>query len=756
VPASSNAIRKPGLPAESAPSVWVYNPWLDLIVGCGAWSAPLLLLAYYASRSSALGWSIGFYGLALLFNYPHYMATIYRAYHTAGDFQKYRIFTVHITGLVVLTLILSHFWFSAIPWIFTLYLIWSPWHYSGQNYGLFMMFARRGGATPSTAGRRALYSAFLISYLILFLSFMTGPSNDPLFISPGIPERISYFAVLLLGVAFVACSIYGWSELAKQSGWRRLLPAVTLFSTQCLWFLLPTVLSIAEGLRLPQSRYSSGVFAVMHSAQYIWITSYYARREAGAKGGGWRPFAYFAVLVAGGIALFVPGPWLASRLFHRDFGASFLIFTALVNIHHFILDGAIWKLRDSRVATLLLNSKERLSDAASVAGSRWGSRLRWVVGNSRPARALRIASAIVLLAWGSIDQVHYYLALHQESLPDLERAAALDAYDSSLQTHLGLKELKEGKSQEAVRAWNQALRVNPANAAPRDALLNYLTQKNRFDDAYALTSESLRRSPKDVNLLVNHGILANQLGRGDEAIQSWKQAIALDGSQLAAYLYTAGELDREGKPESAIPYYVMFLNKVAQAGPGNRPPAHDLIAIVLRLAQCQIQVNHLDQAAKTYELAQKIAAAAGEIKLESVALIADAELAAGQGRTANALKLYQRALEIDRKLDDSRTTASDLYSYGLFLRDSGFSPRLAYACVLKAESLMGNAEEMSNANANKAGDAKDSPEFNSIVHAREDLEKKLAGQSTKLPAELRKNPDSALQEALALTPAAIH
>ena len=104
----------------------------------------------------------------------------------------------------------------------------------------------------------------------------------------------------------------------------------------------------------------------MHSAQYLWITSYYARREAGAKGaGGWRPFAYFAVLVAGGIALFVPGPWLASRLFHSDFAASFLIFTALVNIHHFILDGAIWKLRDNRIAALLLNSRERLSDADS-------------------------------------------------------------------------------------------------------------------------------------------------------------------------------------------------------------------------------------------------------------------------------------------------------------------------------------------------------------------------------------------------------
>ena len=372
-------------------------------------------------------------------------------------------------------------------------------------------------------------------------------------------------------------------------------------------------------------------------------------KPAGKATGGWRPFAYFGVLVAGGIALFVPGPWLASRLFHFDFGSSFLLFTALVNIHHFILDGAIWKLRDSRIAALLLNSPERLSQATVDAPSQWRSGIRWVIGSSRPARALRIAAAMILLSWGTVDQVRYYLALHQENAVDLQRAAALDAYDSSLQTHLGLSKLKEGKFEEAADAWNQALRANPANAAPRDALLHYLTKQNRFDEAYALTLQSLRYTPKDVNLLVNHGILANQLGHGEEAIQSWKQAIALDGSQVAAYLYTAGELDREGKAEAAIPYYMMFLDKVAQAGANNRPPAQTLIAIVLRLAQCQIQAKHLDRAEQTYQLAQKIAAQAGETKMESVASLAEAELEAGQGKTAQALPLYQHALELDQQ-----------------------------------------------------------------------------------------------------------
>ena len=283
----------PGISTPLRESPWLYNPWLDLLVGCGAWSAPLLLF-WYLSSSAALAWSATFYGLAIFFNYPHYMATLYRAYHTSEDFRKYRIFTVHITALILLTLILSHFWYRALPWLFTIYLTWSPWHYSGQNYGLFMMFARRAGAKPSENERQSLYSAFLCSYLILFLTFHTGASQDPLFISLGIPEKISLPIIATLAIAFIVFSTFGLSRLGQKVGWRGLLPSLTVFSTQFLWFLLPTGLTLAEGLRITQSRYSNGVLAVMHSAQYLWITSYYARREAKAgSGASWRAAGLF-------------------------------------------------------------------------------------------------------------------------------------------------------------------------------------------------------------------------------------------------------------------------------------------------------------------------------------------------------------------------------------------------------------------------------------------------------------------------------
>ena len=678
-------------PNPNQTALWIYNPWLDLIVGCGAWSLPLLLVSYLSLASSTRMWAVLFYALALFFNYPHYMATIYRAYHRSEDFEKYRIFTVHTTALLLLTLILSHFWMRLLPWIFTIYLTWSPWHYSGQNYGLFMMFARRAGANPDKHTRSALYGAFIASYLVLFLGFHTGQSTDPLFLSLGIPTLLSRVEQIVLIAGFVILSVYGFGKLAKQTGWRPLIPSVTLFSSQFLWFLLPATISLLRHFELPQSRYSNGVLAVMHSAQYLWITSYYARREANQKaenaGRNWRPWAYFGVLVVGGIALFVPGPWLASRAFHHDFSASFLIFTSLVNIHHFILDGAIWKLRDGRIASLLLNSKEQVADAISNAGGSLLSSLRWLTGNSTGARRLQGSAAVLLLAWGTVDQVRHYLSLRSDDVHALEHAAALDSFDSQLQMRLARKRLENGNPQQAEAAWREAMQVNPSDPAPRQALLQFLIEQNRFDEAYTLTEASLKYSPKDANLLVDHGILALKFDHADQAVADWTRAAEIDPNQMLAHLYLAHELDREGQAQQAASHYQSYLEKIGRQSVENRPSAEFVIGIVLRMADCRLRASQTDLALKSYQMAEKLAVQTSQPKLESVADVNEAALQAKSGKLDEALRLYQRALELDASTGDTAATAFDWYTYGRFLDDSGFPEKLAYACVLKAQLM---------------------------------------------------------------------
>lgn len=723
------------LKQQSGP--WIYTPTLDLIVGCGAWSAPLLLLSYLSPASSAQTWAVVFYGLALFFNYPHYMATIYRAYHRAEDIQKYRIFTVHITALVVMTIFLSHFWLRLLPWIFTIYLTWSPWHYSGQNYGLFMMFARRAGADPDKNTRRALYGVFVVSYLILFLGFHTGRSTDPLFISLGIPAVVSRWEQIILAVAFVGLSVFGLAGLVRVTGWRKLIPSLTLFSSQFLWFLLPAAISLIMGFEIPQSRYSSGVLAVMHSAQYLWITSYYARREA--AGGApnktarnWRPLAYFGVLVVGGIALFVPGPWMASRLFHYDFTSSFLIFTALVNVHHFILDGAIWKLRDGRIASLLLNSRDKIADAASEAGGRVVAIGKWLAGGTVGARSLRVGAALLLLVWGTVDQARYYLSLRGDNLQDLRRAASLDAYDSSLQMRLARKEMSDGQPQQAETSWRQAIQANPADLGARHGLLHILIEQNRFDEAYRLTESSLKYAPSDTDLLVDKGLLARGSGHADEAVASWNEALRVNPDDSHVHLLLADEFDREGKWEAAAQHYTAVLESIARQPAKDRPAADRVIAIVLRMADCQARSSQTELALKSYELAEKLAVETNQRKLESVADVNEAELKAKAGKLDDVLRLYQRALQLDQETGDNSASAQDWFAYGHFLDEAGFPPRLAYACLVKSEKV---TQSIPN-----------SPVADSLVTARRQLEKRVGAEA----ASIRRDPEPALQQALVL------
>jgi tetratricopeptide (TPR) repeat protein len=728
-PMPNNAQRK----NSSVATAWLYGPWLDLIVGCGAWSIPLLLLSYSSVASSTRAWSVAFYALALFFNYPHYMATIYRAYHREEDFQKYRLFTVHTTGVILLTVFVSHFWLGMLPWIFTLYLTWSPWHYSGQNYGLFMMFARRAGANTGNMERRALYGAFITSYLVLFLGFHTGASSDPLFISLGIPGVVGRWGQIGLGAAFLVFSAYGWSGLLRSVGWRKLLPCLTLFSSQFLWFLLPAVMALVKGLQIPQSRYSTGVLAVMHSAQYLWITSYYARREAReVPGRNWRPNAYFAVLVAGGIALFVPGPWLASRIFHHDFTASFLIFTALVNLHHFILDGAIWKLRDGRVASLLLSSRDRFANAASEARGRLSATWAWLAGATASARFLRVSAAVLLLTWGIVDQARYYLALHSENVRDLQRAAALDSFDSPLQMRLARREFEDGHPQQAETAWRKAIQSNPADPAPRQALLRFLVGQNRFDDAHTLSQEYLSRFPNDASLWMDHGLLALRLGSSEQAVESWNRAIAIDPGQTLAHLYLANEFDHEGKAQAAAGHYKVALGRIAGQPAAARPAPEQVIAIVLRMADCQMRASQTPEAIQSYELAAKIAAQTKQTKLESIADVNEAAIQADIGKLDQALQLYQHALRLDESIGDQTSSAEDWFAYGRFLEKAGFPVRLVYACFVKSSMLVDSLPDASQRQY--------------LTDERRQAERQLGAAA----AAIRHDPTPTLSEALVL------
>src|SRR6267378_6772715 len=615
-------------PPRSAPasfsgrSPWIYRPWIDLLVGCGAWSAPLLLLAFYATTTYARAWAVAFYFLALLCNYPHFMATVYRAYHTRTEFEKYRIFTLHIALLLALAGVIAHVWYPLLPWIFTLYICWSPWHYTGQNFGLLMMFARRSGLAPSSAERNAIYLSFIASFLLLMLSFHTGPSSDALILSLSLPARVTLPARAVLAVFFVGASGWALVSMARRSSLRAILAPLTLAVTQFLWFLLPAMIELFSGHEVPQTRYSSGILAVLHSAQYLWITSYYQEREAHQRGDvKWRFSRYLLTLIAGGIALFIPGPWIASRIFHADFATSFLTFTALVNIHHFILDGALWKLRDSRVAAFLLNTKERAQGSEALERGALQSAAHWLASSSSAARGIRIATVALLLAWAAMDQLHFYWSSEADSLPALERAAELNPDDSSVQMRLARAETLAGRRDAAVAALRRAASISPETFPLQEAYARGLIEAGREADAYAQYQKILGHWPRNTDALVNYGLLAQRRGHGDEAIDSWQRAIAIEPGQANAQMYLAQALDRRGEAQAAARHYRAYLEIVASHREEHRSETASVIAALIKVADADAAATHQNEALRGYNASIQFAEKANAKALESLALV---------------------------------------------------------------------------------------------------------------------------------------
>ncbi|MFZ0816529.1 MAG: hypothetical protein WAM78_13475, partial [Candidatus Sulfotelmatobacter sp.] len=271
-----------------------------------------------------------------------------------------------------------------------------------------------------------------------------------------------------------------------------------------------------------------------------------------------------------------------------------------------------------------------------------------------------------------------------------------------------------------------------ADPAPRQALLRFLVERSRFDEAFDLTEASLHYAPRDANLLLDRGLLAMRRGHPEIAVDSWTRAVAIDPSQMLAQLYLASELDHEGRPDDAALHYKAFLGDLADHPGEKRPEPQKVIAVALRMADCQARASQAKQAVQSYELAAKIAAQTKQTKLESIAEVNEAALQAQAGKTEQALPLYQHSLQLDESIGDQTSSAEDWLAYGRFLESAGFPARMAYACFVKAASLRAALPDASQR------------QFLTDVTERTE---KLVGAEA---SAIRRNPEPVLQEVLAL------
>lgn len=300
-------------------------------------------------------------------NWPHFAATSYRLYHVRSNVDQYPV-TALVVPLLLTVAVVGSFLSpeGAAPWLVKLFIIWSPYHFSGQSVGITLIYARRAGFKIGKWERLAISGFIFSTFLVQTAATETGQGTNQFYSvtypTIGLPlwvPSVLRVWMCVCAFAFVVFAIR-WSI---QN--RKLLPPIVLLPAlaQFVWFV--------PGWKVPAFNTFVPFF---HALQYMLIAWFmhlgerhaeHRSQEAPRMAG--RPLGFIfresmrwaAVTLVGGIVLF----WLLPKIGASvGFGLPFAtaVILSAVQIHHFFVDGVIWKLKNPKVASPLLGNVKDL------------------------------------------------------------------------------------------------------------------------------------------------------------------------------------------------------------------------------------------------------------------------------------------------------------------------------------------------------------------------------------------------------------
>ncbi len=330
--------------------------------------------------------------LAWVCNWPHFSATNYRLYHSMDNIRQYPLTALVVPWFILAATVGAVMAPNTIaPFMVKLFFWWSSYHFCGQTFGITMIYARRAGFSIGQWERLGLNAFIYGSFLVSSSSgeILPAPGAAPpefygiQYEAIGVPEWLPlvFKYVMVCGAALFLFRVALWSIQNK-----RLLPPIILVPAvaQYIWFVLGAGwLSFSEFVPF------------FHCMQYLLIAwSMQLKEKMDLK--QIEPSATYVVgesvrwgfvNIIGGAVLFffLPlGVWALmqrvppSQLLDatRDLflhtgaphtaGLPFYIGVTIiaVQIHHFFVDGVIWKLKRKSVSSpLMVNIHDMLEPA---------------------------------------------------------------------------------------------------------------------------------------------------------------------------------------------------------------------------------------------------------------------------------------------------------------------------------------------------------------------------------------------------------
>ena len=279
----------------------------------------------------------------LVSNNAHFASSTVRLYTKPDARNSMPILktALPLVGLAVVTLCL--FRADSVGYnVRAFYFTWSPYHYAAQAYGLSVMYCYRSGCQLTTSNKRLLWWVCMLPFFSNFVTAngaglhwldFAGWLNDPTAIS-----ILSEFKSVMRIVAFSAVPFLFWRIWRSEANSMPLISALIIFTNGVWWFTLSP----------PQAFIWATVF---HGVQYLAIVIIFHVKDQLNQPNNRHGIAYHTLLFYGaslalGYGLFYGFP----RAFvFAGFTplASVWYTVAVINIHHFIVDAFIWRLKPS-------------------------------------------------------------------------------------------------------------------------------------------------------------------------------------------------------------------------------------------------------------------------------------------------------------------------------------------------------------------------------------------------------------------------
>ncbi len=328
-------------------------PAFDLLVIAGGLTFPLALWLLLSGATAAAAIGVSLPVVVLLANQAHFAASTVRLYSKPGAFESLPFLTMGLPLVTLAVLALAivhaddlgrHLWALSVSW--------SPFHYAAQTFGLASMYCYRSGCSLSPGERRALRGACLLPFAKAFLGG-TGAGYGLGWLLPsaasaiaGDPALAALFQGLVrlldFGIFLAPLALFGWLLFrARRSGTAAMpLLSLVVILANGTWFVLFDALSAFVWATVLHGLQYLAIVAIFHSQDRL-------RQPGNRHGPAFHMASFYAICVLLGYGLFQCWPY-AFQLAGAGVADSMLMVIGVINIHHFVVDAFIWRLRRDR------------------------------------------------------------------------------------------------------------------------------------------------------------------------------------------------------------------------------------------------------------------------------------------------------------------------------------------------------------------------------------------------------------------------